>query len=173
MRKTIYISVVFAVTCLLQQVFLPAYAGQAPPDGWRYPGESDYAGPWLEFRNEIPEPFHVRADFDGNGLEDDAWILIRNDGGDWGLFVLMSMNDGQIEIIQLVDALDGTYNNTGIELVNPDVYKTACGKGYWECATGEPEEVELKRPAINNSCTKVQIRFTIGMIRTAGSSPSL
>jgi hypothetical protein len=35
-----------------------------------------------------------------------------------------------------------------IGLVPPGQYKTACGKGYWECESGEPEILDLKLPAI-------------------------
>ena len=34
----------------------------------------------------------------------------------------------------------------GIDIVKPGKYKTACGKGYYECEKGEPEVLKLKRP---------------------------
>jgi len=35
----------------------------------------------------------------------------------------------------------------GIIAVPPGRYKTACGKGYFECNAGEPEELNLSLPA--------------------------
>jgi hypothetical protein len=37
----------------------------------------------------------------------------------------------------------------GISVEAPGVKKTACGKGYWNCKTGEPSELNLKQPAIS------------------------
>ena len=31
----------------------------------------------------------------------------------------------------------------GIEKIEPGNYKTACGKGYWECSPNEPELLSL------------------------------
>ncbi len=150
MKKTFYLFVVFAVNCLsLQICTLASYAGQLPPDGWRYPGEADFAGGWLAFRDEFPEPYHVRGDFNGNGFEDDAWIMINRDNSGWGLFVIMGKKDMCCFAIQLLDSPSTAYTEMGLDLVPPGIYKTACGKGYRECAPDEPEEVELIRPAIN------------------------
>ena len=38
---------------------------------------------------------------------------------------------------------------TGIRLVEPGVYETACGKGQRECQPGEPRILTLERPAIS------------------------
>jgi hypothetical protein len=37
----------------------------------------------------------------------------------------------------------------GIELAKPGTYATACGKGYWDCKKGEPEELRLERAGID------------------------
>jgi len=37
----------------------------------------------------------------------------------------------------------------GVDIVKPGHYKTACGKGYFECEKGEPEVLKLKQPAID------------------------
>jgi hypothetical protein len=37
----------------------------------------------------------------------------------------------------------------GIDTVTTGDYKTACGKGYWECKKSEPEILNLKHVAIN------------------------
>ena len=37
----------------------------------------------------------------------------------------------------------------GIEKVSHGRYKTACGKGYWDCKKGEPSEIVIEHDAIN------------------------
>jgi hypothetical protein len=37
----------------------------------------------------------------------------------------------------------------GIAKVSPGKYKTACGKGYWECKTGELPEIAIRHDSIN------------------------
>jgi len=37
----------------------------------------------------------------------------------------------------------------GISLWEPGQYKTACGKGYWECKDDETQILKLKTPGIN------------------------
>ena len=36
----------------------------------------------------------------------------------------------------------------GIAKVKPGEYKTACGKGYWECRKDEPKILSTKRDAV-------------------------
>ena len=40
-------------------------------------------------------------------------------------------------------------DSVGIDLVKPGEYKTACGKGYFDCASDEPEILKLKTDAID------------------------
>ena len=127
-----------------------SFAEEPPIDGWRYPAESDYIDDWKEFRKEVPVPFHVQADFNGDGLIDDAWILIRTKGKGWGLFVFMGQPSNSKKIIQLDDNPNNDYpQRMGIALAKPDKYKTACGKGYFECEKGEPAVLDLKQPGID------------------------
>jgi len=140
----------FPGVCFLLFLILasPSAAINSPPDGWRFPVESDYSGDWQTFREELLTPFHVGADFNGDGIIDEAWILIRTRSVGWGLFVFLSQKDGKTKTIQLQERKrDGNPQRFGIKLVPPGKYKTACGKGYWECKKGEPEIVELSNPA--------------------------
>ena len=61
----------------------------AAPRGWRFPTDADHSDGWVEYRDEFPIPFHVRGDFDGDGIVDDAWLLIRDAGKGCGLFVFL------------------------------------------------------------------------------------
>ncbi len=83
------------------------FAQTAPPEGWRYPVDSDYSGFWQTYRKEIPVPFHFRADFTGVGAQDDAWILIRTDRPQWwGLFVFLNTGN-QPEIQEVAEGDTG------------------------------------------------------------------
>jgi hypothetical protein len=37
----------------------------------------------------------------------------------------------------------------GIKSAKSGKYKTACGKGYWDCKKGEPAELNLRMPAMD------------------------
>lgn len=127
----------------------PILHAQAPaPDGWRFPGESDYSDDWLEHRDTYPVPFHVESDFNGDGLADDAWIVIPGKGPGGGLCVLLSRKDGPPDVVWL-DRGKMVYKPqlVGIVAVPPGRYRTACGKGFFECGPGEPEKVELSLPS--------------------------
>jgi hypothetical protein len=129
----------------------PAWAQSTnPPQGWRYPTEADYRSSWADFRKDIPKPFHVLGDFNGDNRADEAWILIREKPAAWAVFVYLS--DGQTggawRQVFRVDG-DNEPQDFGITLAKPGRYKTACGKGYWECKKGEPEVLVLTNPAIN------------------------
>ncbi len=100
-------------------------------------------GDWKAFEPYLPKPYVVRADFDGNGVEDEAWLVINESGSGWKLIALMN---GDKTAITLVAAEDGNPQYFGIEEVPPGEYRTACGKGHWECAADEPSVLNLKNP---------------------------
>ena len=47
----------------------------SPPVGWRYPNKTDIKDGWDDEYNRktAPIPYHFSADFNGDGLSDDAW----------------------------------------------------------------------------------------------------
>lgn len=138
-----------ALMLLVSLLLLPAVAAADPPRGWRYPQELDYLGNWKEFRKDLPVPFHVRADFNGDKISDDAWILIRTDDIGWGLFVFLSQGTGKVRTILLDNhPKDANPQTMGLGLVQKGAHKTACGKGYWECKRGEPAVLHLKNTGI-------------------------
>jgi len=135
-------------------LLLPALAGceeSTLPEGWRFPTSDDFIGEWKENEQFVKQPFLAEADFDGNGVVDQAWILIRDDSS-WGLFVIQNSTSNARKIIQL----DSTKINSarylppqsmGINVVSKGKYTTACGKGY-NCEESEPKEIEFYLPAI-------------------------
>jgi len=120
------------------------------PQGWRVPNKSDYIAENLKLvKGKIPS--NVEADFNDDGIEDSAWILIRNKSKKFGLFVFLGQKDGRYRLTKLDENKRGFTNlNIGISLMPPGNYKTACAKGYGdECQPGEPELLELKNPGID------------------------
>jgi hypothetical protein len=132
---------------ILLATFLTFAKQSLLPSGYHYPKESDYIGDWKDFRKKIPVPFHLQADFNSDGLKDDVWILIRNDGKGCALFVFLNQRNGPPQIIRLVER-DALPQRFGIVLAPRGRYETACGKGYFECAPGEREWLQVNKPAI-------------------------
>ena len=68
------------------------FAREAIP-GARYPASEDFRGAWSEPRT----PYHVRADFDGNGLTDDVWVLIQSPYL-WRIQIFLAQPNNQPEL---------------------------------------------------------------------------
>ena len=91
------------LTFLLSLTFLISMivcCAESPPiDGWRYPNKSDMKDGWNDEDSHPflpPVPYHFSADLNGDGLSDDAWMLISTYKGfedvRWGLFVFFNQN---------------------------------------------------------------------------------
>jgi len=120
------------------------------PKGWRLPTTSEIT-PNQEWRSNSPTRYlTVNADFNGDGVVDTGMLLVSKNGFELALFVFLSQKDGSSKIY-LLDKLKHIEHIQvmGIELAVPNKYKTACGKGYFDCQPGELEEITLKNPAID------------------------
>jgi hypothetical protein len=122
--------------------------GQSPPEGWRFPNKSDYRGDWRRFRKDVPVPYHVRVDLNGDKIIDDIWILIPTSGKGQSLFVFLGQRSGKPRVVQLDYSEDSAPQSMYLSELKPGRYDTACGKGYWDCAAGEPSVLRLVRPGI-------------------------
>ncbi len=124
------------------------FAKDAVP-GWRTPMTNEL-GKDMAWRDKDPNLYLVvKADFDGDGKEDIAYLLVNSKDNSIGLFVVMASVGNarplQLEIIkdkQLIEVF-------GIGIVRPGTYETACGKGFWDCKKGEQEYLNLNHPAID------------------------
>jgi hypothetical protein len=128
-----------------------AHAQSKPefPAGWKPATKSDYSDEDLSFRkNQVPN--HIEADFNGDGITDQAWILINTSKSLYGLFVFLGQKTGGHKMLTLDEHKRETEKLfMGISLWEPGQYKTACGKGYWECKDDETQILKLKTPGIN------------------------
>jgi hypothetical protein len=118
------------------------------PAGWRQPlpneiyASDNRAGPW---RDEDPNKYLVaRGDFDGDGREDVAKLLVSTDGKRYALLVFLATGIS----VQLDSANVQVLETQGIETLPTGTHRTLCGKGYRSCAEGEPAVLELHYPAI-------------------------
>ena len=56
----------------------------------------------LDFTKDLPIPYHFSADFNGDGLSDDAWILISTKSDDtYGVFVFFNQRKGDPKVIDV------------------------------------------------------------------------
>jgi hypothetical protein len=120
-------------------------SAQEMPSGWSKPA------PRLTrqaFRRKDTNHFLiVTGDFNGDGLQDKALLLVNQRTRKLGLFVCLTTTTGcdwhRLEVMD-VAFLDVM----GIAKVKPGDYETACGKGYWECDKDELETLSTKREAV-------------------------
>src|SRR5579871_4564900 len=119
-------------------------AQQLPP-GWTKP-PANLTG--QQFREQDPNHFLVvKGDFNGDGLQDKALLLVNEHTQKMGVFVCLATATGcdwhRLEVMDIafLDVM-------GIAKVKPGEYETACGKGYWECEKDEPEKLKTKRDAV-------------------------
>ena len=123
------------------------------PEGYRLPTKNDVFGDWERF----DAPNHLKADFNSDGIEDEAYLLLKN-GPNAGFGVFVSINESKaaiqrgrkFQMFKLITIDDMFPQSFAIELAEPskEVWKTACGKGYWKCEIGEPVAVKVINPSI-------------------------
>jgi hypothetical protein len=120
-------------------------SAQELPAGWTKP-PANLTG--QQFREKDPNHFLVvKGDFDGDGVQDKALLLVNHHTQKMGFFVCLTTATGcdwhRLEVMDIafLDVM-------GIAKVKPGEYESACGKGYWECGKGEPEKLRTKRDAV-------------------------
>ena len=129
-------------------LFLPvASAADSVPPGWRFPTASDRTGAW----EGADAPFHIHGDFNGDGVADEAWILFRNRSQAWAVFVFLHTAEGASRTIRLTGVRSAPAQRYVLETIRPSamVFRTACGKGYVQCTTGEPLTIQFRLPSIS------------------------
>lgn len=137
-----------ALICLLVFTACNLTPDKAMPQGWRSPVGSEISDDWR--KKDVNRYLIIVGDFNGDGLADTAKILVRADGLAFGLFVFVSQSDGAFTTHLLEENRDmRLMRGMGIALASAGVYKTACGKGYWECNSDETAEISLAHDAIN------------------------
>lgn len=139
MRSAIFFLVLFFTPVAALAVSVPA--------GWRVPNATDRTGEW----EGTGTPFHIRGDFNGDGIADEAWILLRVHSSAWAVFVFPGAIDGASHSIKLIEGRNTPAQRFVLETIRPSkiVFRTACGKEYFECAKGEPLTIQFHLPSIS------------------------
>lgn len=140
MKSHLLISVplIFVATFSMAQVA----AQPTLPAGWRKPTHTEATGAW---RKKSPARFLVvRGDFDGDGRNDVAELLVSDSGKSFGLFVWLSSQRRW----QSIHGADGSLGDLGINLVLPKKFDTLCAHDPSGCAPSAPATVDLKNQAI-------------------------
>ncbi|ASF47755.1 hypothetical protein [Methylovulum psychrotolerans] len=116
------------------------------PAGWCQPTKADMTEDWLAFKADYPIPYHTSGHFNGDAVKDEAWILYDEARKDWGVFVFLSQKGGGFAQYEVFKDQFGKINPQFISIraAEKGEYETACGKGYWECAKGEPKKMTVK-----------------------------
>jgi hypothetical protein len=118
---------------------------------YRLPNKKDIKGYWLECeRDKKIAPYWTSGDYNGDGLIDYAFFLLRKDNKGSNVFVLISnKNRYEVRTLRSESKLSfikyGFYE--GIESVPPGKYETAHGKKYFE--SDDPDTISLNNSSIN------------------------
>lgn len=116
-----------------------------PPEGWSVATYEDAIDDWAEYDS----PNKVVADFNGDGKDDVAQILLSNKG--MGYRVIAEVTTGNtITQYTLDDSQDTRPQTQSIDLAEPsnEVWESACQKGYWDCEDGEIRQFKITKPSI-------------------------
>ncbi len=118
------------------------------PHGWRLPTSEELKDTW---RNASENRYTiVKGDFNGDGIVDEAKLLARKDGSGFGVFAFIYQKDHSFKIYHLDEMKDvKLIQAMGIKKVSPGTYKTACGKGCWDCQKDEVPEITIKNETID------------------------
>ena len=126
-------------------------AGVEPPEGWRLPTSQELAHEPLRL-DSATRFAEALADFDGDEGFDTALLLKTTRLSGEGLLVKLSLRSEEHWLV--LDEIDWGEEHAsvnlvmGIDVLAPGVYKTACGKGYRDCAPEEPAELKLALPGL-------------------------
>lgn len=145
MKDTIkYLFIVIAVLTASTS----CYSGDIPlPDGWRIPNAIETKEEWRS--KDSNRYILVKADFNGDGVVDQARLLIRVRDSALGLFAFLSQKGDSYKAYLLDEIKDTVYIKVmGINIALPGRYTTACGKGAYECVD-DPPEIQLENAAID------------------------
>jgi hypothetical protein len=131
-------------------LLLGAAASSGPPAGWRQPTAdeaADFARNSRESGNPAPQVLPVGADFDGDGQDDRAEILLSSKGGRFQLFVVRARN-GRYEALGEPGDVTSLQNVT-LSVVPPGRHETHCGRGGGDANAPCHRVIRNRWPAID------------------------
>lgn len=142
-RKLIWLLAVTSAFLGFSSYSYPSNAVKIP-SGWKLPKAIKESG----CDRKKDDLFTAKGDFDGDGKADTAKFLAKESGKGVGVWVWLSSKKTPILIDDIPDVEDGKHN-MGISTIGAGTYDTACGKGYWDCKSGETAKITLKNTGID------------------------
>jgi hypothetical protein len=116
---------------------------------WHAPTE-DELGNHAEWRKDDPNHYLlIKADFDGDNEEDTARLVVHDKENKMGILVTLSSLAKTGPLLIAANNDKRAIQTIGIKVAKPGEYKTACGKGYYDCKKDEPEQIRFDRPGID------------------------
>lgn len=137
---------------------IDAFAGPIVlPTGWRLPTQEELSDDWRGGGSD--KRAEITGDFNGDGKTDRAVLLMSKKNHALGLFVFFVRSNGTHwhKLDEISDSR--AIHAMGIEVVSRGKYKTACGKGYFPCKSGEPEIIQSEFDIINYFKTESANRY--------------
>lgn len=134
-------------------LFLAACSGVPTdlPEGWRFPTDAELDGQSLR-KDSNWKYARATGDFDGDGVDDTAYLLKSETASGQGLWVRLSSHRSDdwrvLDEIHWGEQYPDASLAMGIETVPPGKYESACGKGYWDCASDEPAAIDVETAAL-------------------------
>jgi hypothetical protein len=137
------------VTALVPALLFPAslaigerssLLGLPVPPGWRIPTAAE-----LGYR---PANAVVSGDFNGDGKQDKAMLLVSSDGSRGALYVFLAQQHG-FKAYDLASFRGEMMKRMSIRPIAAGRYATLCAQGYWPCARGESRSVTIPYDAID------------------------
>ena len=121
--------------------------GVAIPAGWRAPTTVELG---TRGSSRAGSGIVVFGDFNCDGREDEAALLVTTDGSRGALFAFISEPSGlRMKLLFERDARG--IKGVTISRVSPGRYPTMCSKGYYACAPGEAKNITLRCDAIDEN----------------------
>ena len=134
---------------ILLALFAPLPLSAADTTSWRTPTQGEL-GSNTVWRKQDPYIYLLaKGDFDGDGKEDTARLLINDKENKMSLFVTLSTSE-KVEPLVLETIDDKRLIEVmGIAAAKSGTYITPCGRGYWSYKADELPQIQLDRPAIS------------------------
>lgn len=149
-------------------------------EAYRLPEAGDARGDWQEHRRRTGYlPDHSYGDFNGDGVEDLAFLLPRraaaepgskdaSPGAGYGLFCLLSRAPEAFRLVPIEEEPSAAVWSHGVATVHPGRYAVLCGqpgaKSLPECR-GKPKQIVLKHDAIHRSAFETSSAYYVWDVR--------
>lgn len=138
----------FALSIILLLFSTASFAAeQALPKDWKYLDTKYLSDNWR--RGDASKFTSVRGDFNGDGIADEAKLVVNRSGSMMGIVVFLSHCNSTPKMYLIKNIIEKhQVAAIGIRKVSAGKYKTACGKGYWNCKKNESPEISIHNDAI-------------------------